>query len=89
MAAPDGGIPREILDDAKWVATPSMFHAGLGFGGRYGTGVASCRTFTGWSAPAPYTVAGGGWGLQFGAEAIDVVMLVMNDNGCEVFCAAS
>jgi lipid-binding SYLF domain-containing protein len=82
MDAPDKGIPEEILEGAECIAvTPSMFNAGIGIGGRYGKGIASCRTSHGWSAPAPYTVAGGSWGLQFGAQAIDVVMLIMNENG--------
>lgn len=82
MGAPDKAIPNEILDDAKCIAiTPSMFRAAMGFGGRYGRGVASCRTATGWSAPAPYLMTGGSWGLQFGAQAVDLVMLVMNEKG--------
>jgi SH3 domain-containing YSC84-like protein 1 len=44
--------------------------------------VATCRTASGkWSAPAPITIAGGDWGLQIGGEAIDLVMLVMNEKG--------
>src|SRR5207244_12056864 len=52
-------------------------------GGRHGRGIATCRTNSGWSAPAPFTVTGGSWGLQIGGEAVDVVMLVMNDQGME------
>ena len=52
MAAPDERIPREILDSAECVAiVPSMVNAGFIFGGRYGKGVASCRTSSGWSGP--------------------------------------
>jgi SH3 domain-containing YSC84-like protein 1 len=82
MGAPDQKIPREVLDSAEGVAiVPSMFNAGIAFGGRYGRGVASCRTTSGWSGPAPYLIAGGSWGLQIGAQAVDLVMLVMNENG--------
>ena len=84
MGAPDKGIPREVLEDAKCVAVvPSMIKGGFIVGARYGKGVATCRTESGWSAPAPFTVAGGSWGLQIGGEAVDLVMLVMNDNGME------
>ena len=31
--------------------------------------------------PAPYLVAGGSWGLHLGAQAVDLVMLFMNENG--------
>jgi lipid-binding SYLF domain-containing protein len=60
-----------------------MIKIGFVFGGRHGKGYATCRTSSGWSAPAPFSVTGGSWGLQIGGEAIDGVMLVMNDNGME------
>lgn len=84
MGTPDKGIPEELLDSAKCVAVmPSMIKIGFVFGGRHGRGLATCRTASGWSAPAPFSVTGGSWGLQIGGEAVDVVMLVMNDNGME------
>jgi len=84
MAAPDKGIPRDVFEDAKCVAVvPSMIKGGFIIGARYGKGVATCRTSSGWSAPAPITIAGGSWGLQFGGEAVDLVMLIMNDKGME------
>ena len=82
MAAPDKGIPEEVLGSAKCIAViPSMLNAGFVFGGRYGKGVATCRTDKGWSAPAPVRIEGGSWGLQIGGQAVDLVMLIMNDNG--------
>lgn len=82
MAAPDKGIPEEILGNAKCVAIiPSMIKAGLGIGGQYGQGVVTCRTPTGWSAPAFYRLGGGSFGLQIGGQAVDLVMLFMNDKG--------
>ena len=82
MATPDKGIPEEIVAHAKCVAVvPSMMKAGFGIGGQYGQGVVTCRTANGWSGPAFYRVAGGSFGLQIGGEAIDLVMLVMNDKG--------
>jgi len=83
MKTPDKGIPEEILGSAECVAViPSMVKIGFIFGGRHGRGLATCRTKSGgWSAPAPFTVTGGSWGLQIGGEAVDVVMLAMNDQG--------
>jgi lipid-binding SYLF domain-containing protein len=84
MGTPDKGIPTNVLADAKCIAVvPSMLHIAVGFGGRHGKGVATCRTATGWSAPAPITIAGGSWGLQLGGQAIDLVMLVMNQKGMD------
>jgi SH3 domain-containing YSC84-like protein 1 len=88
MGTPDKGIPRKILGDAKCVIViPSMVNIAVGFGGRHGKGVATCRTTSsahnGWSAPAPVTITGGSWGLQLGGQAIDLVMLVMNQKGMD------
>lgn len=53
MGTPDKGIPEELLDSAKCVAViPSMIKIGFVFGGRHGRGIATCRTTSGWSAPA-------------------------------------
>ncbi len=84
MATPDKAIPDKIMDDAKCIAViPSMVKVALVFGGNHGKGVATCRTSSGWSAPAPITVTGGSWGLQLGGQAIDLVMVVMNDQGMQ------
>src|SRR5437016_2752163 len=82
MSAPDKGIPEEVFSSAKCVAVvPSLLKAGFVFGGQYGKGVASCRTGQGWSAPAFFKIEGGSFGLQIGGQAVDLVMLIMNDQG--------
>jgi len=82
QAAPDQRIPEEVLASADCVAVvPSLLNAGFVFGGRYGRGVASCRTEKGWSAPAFFVIGGGSFGLQIGGQATDVVMLIMNKEG--------
>ena len=84
QSAPDTGIPDEVMGSAQCVAVvPSMLKAGFVFGGRYGRGVASCRTAKGWSDPAFFTIEGGSWGLQIGGQAVDLVMLIMNQKGME------
>jgi lipid-binding SYLF domain-containing protein len=84
QGAPDKGIPEEVLGSAECVAVvPSLLNGGFVFGGRYGKGVASCRTPKGWSAPAFFTIGGGSFGLQIGGQATDVVMLIMNKNGMD------
>jgi lipid-binding SYLF domain-containing protein len=82
MAAPDEGIPQNLLDKAECVAVfPSVIKAGFIVGGRGGRGVASCRTATGWSAPAFFNLGGGSFGFQIGAESTDFVMLFMTSSG--------
>lgn len=82
MATPDKGIPEEVLSNAKCIlVVPDLIKGGFVFGGKHGRGVATCRTAEGWSAPAFVSVGGGSWGLQIGVEGVDLVMLVMNDQG--------
>ncbi|MFZ3343218.1 MAG: lipid-binding SYLF domain-containing protein [Terriglobales bacterium] len=84
QSAPDNRIPEEILGSAECVAVvPSLLNGGFVFGGRYGRGVASCRTEKGWSAPAFFMIGGGSFGLQIGGQATDLVMLIMNKNGMD------
>src|SRR6201993_5528878 len=83
-SAPDSGIPQEILGKAECVAVvPSMLKGGFIVGAKYGRGLASCRTPKGWSAPALFMVTGGSVGFQIGGQAVDLVMLIMNDDGMQ------
>jgi lipid-binding SYLF domain-containing protein len=82
MAAPDRGIPEEVLEHAMCVAVvPHMIKGGFVFGAENGRGVATCRTKDGWSAPAFFAITGGSWGLQIGVEGVDLVMIIQNERG--------
>jgi lipid-binding SYLF domain-containing protein len=82
MAAPDRGIPEEVLEHAKCVAVvPHLLKGGFVFGAENGRGVATCRTADGWSAPIFFAITGGSWGLQIGVEGIDLVMIIQNERG--------
>jgi SH3 domain-containing YSC84-like protein 1 len=84
MSAPDKGIPQEVIDHAACIAVvPNMVKAAFVFGGKHGRGVVTCRTATGWSAPAFISIGGGSWGLQIGAESVDLVMTIMNEQGTQ------
>jgi len=84
MAAPDKGIPEEVLTDAKCIAViPSMGKGGFIVGGEHGRGVVTCRTKNGWSAPAFISIGGGNFGFQAGAQSVDLVVLFMNDAGVQ------
>ena len=80
----DKSIPDTIMSSAECVAVvPSLVKVAFVFGGKHGKGVATCRTANGWSAPVPITITGGSWGLQIGAQAIDLVMLTMHEQGMD------
>lgn len=74
-------IPNGVLKQARCVAViPKMTKAGFIVGGKHGNGVVSCRTSSGWSAPAFISMTGASVGLQAGAAEQDIVLL-MNDQG--------
>jgi lipid-binding SYLF domain-containing protein len=85
MAAPDKGIPEEVIDHAKCIAVvPHMIKGGFVFGAEGGRGVATCRTAQGHlCAPAFFALTGGNFGLQIGIEGVDLVMVVQNDRGMQ------
>jgi lipid-binding SYLF domain-containing protein len=82
------GIPEDYWEKAQCVVViPAMKKAAFVFGGEYGSGVMSCRKDQGWSAPVFMQVAKGSWGLQIGAEQIDLVLLVLNRRGVDKLLA--
>jgi len=85
--APDKSIPQDLLDKCTCVAViPGMKKAGFIFGGNYGKGLMSCRTDIGngpWSAPSMFLLEGGSFGLQIGAQSVDLVLVIMNLSGLE------
>ncbi len=82
MSTPDKGIPRDLLEKAECVLVfPKVVKGGFILGAQGGRGAASCRTKSGWSAPAYFEIKGGSVGLQIGGEATDFVLLFMNESG--------
>src|SRR5437899_10769924 len=80
------GIPKDLFNKAVCVVVyPSVKKAAFIVGGSYGRGVITCRSgkeFGGpWSAPAMFALEGGSFGLQIGAQATDLVLLIMNESG--------
>lgn len=82
MAAPDKGIPADLLGKAKCVVVvPGLKKAGLVIGGKYGRGFLVCRKSDdgAWGAPAALRIEGGSFGFQIGASESDVIMLLMDE----------
>src|SRR5213594_4164118 len=77
-------IPQQYWSRARCVAViPDLKKAAFIFGGEYGKGVMSCRAGDRWSAPVFMQLAKGSWGFQAGAEQVDLVLLVMNEQGVQ------
>jgi lipid-binding SYLF domain-containing protein len=76
-------VPSSLLDKSKCIAViPDVTKAGFGIGGKHGNGVVSCRTSSGWSAPAFISLTGGSVGFQAGVAKQDVILL-MNEQGAQ------
>ena len=83
-AVPEKGVPQDLWDKAACVLViPSLKKAAFVFGGEYGKGLMSCRRGDDWTAPLFMRLEKGSWGLQIGAQSIDLVLLVMNKAGVE------
>jgi lipid-binding SYLF domain-containing protein len=86
MAAPDKGIPQDMLEHAHCIViVPELKTAALIVGGKYGKGILSCRNKVGpgWSAPGTVRIEGGSVGFQIGGSSTDLIMLVMNERGAD------
>ena len=87
-AVPEKGVPQDLWNKASCVMViPGLKKAAFVFGGEYGKGLMSCRRGNEWSAPLFMRLEKGSWGLQIGAQSIDLVLLVMNKNGAEKLLA--
>jgi len=85
-STPDKSIPEDLWTKAECVLVfPSVKKAAFVVGGEYGSGVMSCRHASrrGWSAPVFMHLAKGSVGPQIGAQAVDLVLLVMNKRGVD------
>jgi lipid-binding SYLF domain-containing protein len=81
---PDKDIPDELWQRAECVVViPSLKKAAFVIGGEYGKGLMSCKHDGTWGAPIFMQIGKGSWGLQIGAQTIDLVLLVMNKSGME------
>jgi lipid-binding SYLF domain-containing protein len=83
-AVPDRDIPQDLWERAACViVVPAVKKAAFMVGGEYGKGLMSCRHNNAWGAPVFMEVGKGSWGLQLGAQTIDLVLLVMNETGAQ------
>lgn len=86
MAAPDKGIPQDLLEKAHCIViVPELKTGAFIIGGKYGKGYLSCRktSGSGWSAPAAVRIEGGSIGFQLGGSSTDLIMLVMSKRGAD------
>jgi lipid-binding SYLF domain-containing protein len=83
---------KENLNQAKGlIIIPSLLKAGFVIGGSGGSGVLIVKNHkTGqWSQPAFYTLGSGTFGLQIGAEAAEVIMMVRTQKAVDALFTSS
>ena len=92
MAAPDKGIPQDLLGNAHCIViVPELKTGAFIVGGKYGKGYISCRNKTGpgWAAPGTVRIEGGSVGFQIGGSTTDLIMLVMSARGADKLISSS
>ncbi len=85
---PEDGIPEELLSRCYGVAIfPSVYKAGFFVGASFGHGVLLAKDLhtNKWHGPAFLTMGGGSLGWQIGVQAIDLVLVIMNERGLDAF----
>ena len=85
MRAEDTAIPKALLERAKAIAVvPQMVKGAFVVGGQYGKGLITARNMDGEWGPASYIeMSGASFGFQIGGEAIDVIMVFIEEDGLE------
>lgn len=84
--APDEAIPEEILQEAKGLIIIRQYKAGFVLGAKGGFGIVLLKDpETGeWSPPAFIKLGEGSIGWQIGAQAVDAVLVIMNQDGVDM-----
>ena len=86
LADPDMGWFREHIREARGLLIVPQFIKGAFFvGGSGGTGVLVVRDekTNEWSYPAFFTLGGASFGLQFGGQASEVILLILTQKGVD------
>jgi lipid-binding SYLF domain-containing protein len=91
LSTPDRGVPEALLKNCQGIAViPHVLKGAFVYGGRFGTGVMSCRNAAGkWSPPCFVGLAGGSVGFQIGAETSDLVLFFMSERGARSLMTSS
>ncbi len=86
MADPNMDWFRKNVVNAKGILIiPQMLRGGFFVGGSGGSGVLFAQDFTtgDWSYPAFYTMGSVSFGLQIGADASEIILMIMTDKGMD------
>jgi lipid-binding SYLF domain-containing protein len=85
---PEKGIPHDLISNCAGIAIfPGVIKGGFIIGANYGKGILVARDqkTNKWKGPTFLTMGGGSFGWQIGVEAVDFVMVIMNERGIRAF----
>jgi lipid-binding SYLF domain-containing protein len=79
-------VPIDLIRQCSGLAIiPGMVKGSFFVGGAYGQGVVLARRNGQWTAPAFISLGAGSFGIQFGGQSIDLIMVVIGDDAMEFF----
>ncbi len=84
MESRDQSVPQDLLNKCEAIVIfPRTLNIAWGLGGQYGKGVLlrHDREKHDWGNPAFYTIGGITLGPQIGGQAVDIVLVIMNQRG--------
>ncbi len=82
MKAPDTAIPESLMKNAEGIIILRQYKAGFVLGVKGGVGIVLVKDESGkWSSPAFIKTGEGSFGPQIGAESVDSIFLIMNEEG--------
>ena len=84
MQSSDSSIPKDMLQKSEAIVIfPRTLNLAWGIGGQYGKGVLlrHDKASGGWSKPVFYMIGGLTLGPQIGGQAVDIVLVIMNEKG--------
>jgi lipid-binding SYLF domain-containing protein len=79
-------VPLDLVKRSSGLAIiPGLIKGGFFVGGSYGKGLVVSYKQGGWSGPAFISTGAGSFGLQFGAESVDLILVIIGENAMNSF----
>jgi lipid-binding SYLF domain-containing protein len=79
-------VPLDLVKRSSGLAIiPGLIKGGFFVGGSYGQGLVVSYKQGEWTGPAFISTGAGSFGLQFGAESIDLILVIIGENAMDSF----
>jgi len=79
-------VPIDLIKNCAGLAIiPGMFKGAFFIGGSYGKGIVLKHKSGKWSGPAFFNIGAGSLGLQFGGQAVDLILVILGQQNMDSF----